>query len=118
MKAIFIDATAQTVTDIELESGLQAMYKAIGCQCVDHVILDDTTDLWLDDEGLLLSPQPPKFRISGYDNTFAGNALICGYNRKGDTISTQYTATQVKPLITFLGEKHIEPVTLVVSFPA
>lgn len=109
MKAILIDVTVQTVTDITLKSGLSAMYAAIGCQCVTRVVLDSETDLWLDDEGLLQEPQPHKFKIGGYDNPFAGNGLICGYNSEGKTIGTVYTAEQVRPLIEFLGRIHIEP---------
>ena len=109
MKAIFIDVTAQTVTDITLKPGISAMYKAINCQCVDRVVLDDETDLWIDDEGLLHEPQPPKFKIGGYDTTFSGNGLICGYNSEGETIGTIYTSEQVRPLIEFLGDVHIEP---------
>ncbi len=109
MKAILIDVTTQTVTDVEIEEGVSALYKAIGCQCVDRVVLDDGTDLWIDDEGLLHQPQPPKFRIGGYDHTFAGNGLICGYTAEGHTVSTVYTADQVRPLIEFLGDVHVEP---------
>lgn len=109
MKAILIDVRAQTVTNIELMPGLQPMYDAIQCSCICRVSLDDETDLWLDDAGLLHKPQPPKFKISGYDNTFAGNGLICGYNDEGETISTIYTAEQVRPLIEFLGEVHVTP---------
>jgi len=109
MKAILIDVTAQTVTDVDLEAGLSAMYKAIGCQSINRVVLDSVADLWVDDEGLLHRPQPPKFRIGGYDYTFAGNGLICGYTAEGHTVSAVYTAHQVSPLIEFLGDVHVEP---------
>lgn len=116
MKAILIDVTAQTVTDIELAEGLTAIYAAIGCDCVDRVELDSETDLWIDDEGLLLEPQPPKFKIGGYDTRFAGNGLICGFTNRGKTVSTIYTAAQVRPLIQFLGDVHIEPQVFVTSW--
>ncbi|GAB3715764.1 hypothetical protein GCM10027592_56460 [Spirosoma flavus] len=117
INAIEIDVVTQTVADIQLDNGLQAMYAAIGCTCVDRVVLDDETDLWIDDEGLLHNPQPAKFMIAGFDNRFAGNGLICGYNAEGETISTALTADQVRPLITFLGDVAlpIEP-AFVISF--
>ncbi|GAA4461876.1 hypothetical protein GCM10023189_37880 [Nibrella saemangeumensis] len=109
MKAILIDVTAQTVTDIDIQPGLSAMYTAIGCQCVDRRVLDNRNDLWFDDEGLLHEPQAPKFRFGNYPHPFAGNALICGYNNEGETISTTLTADQIRPYIRFLGDLHIEP---------
>ncbi|MCK8495845.1 DUF3846 domain-containing protein [Spirosoma sp. RP8] len=117
MKAIKIDVEKQDVYDLEIESGITAMYTAISCTCVDRVVLDDETDLWLDDEGLLHEPQPTKFSIAGFDRSFAGNGLICGYNAEGQTISTTLTAEQVRPLITFRGNvpTTIEP-TIVISF--
>lgn len=117
MKAIKIDVAARTVTDIDLAPGLDYLYTTIGCTCVDRVVLDDETDLWLDDEGLLHNPQPAKFSISGFDRPFAGNGLICGYNASGETISTNLTADQVSPLISFLGDVNL-PIgpTLIISF--
>jgi hypothetical protein len=117
MKAILIDVTARTVTDIDINEGLQAMYAAIGCQCVDRIALDSQNDLWLDDEGLLLKPQPPKFQLVGSSNVFAGNGLICGYNRDGATIGTTYKADQIRPFVAFLGDARIERLdSLVISF--
>lgn len=116
MKAILIDVTAQTVTDIDLQPGLQAMYTVIGCQCVDRRTIDLRNDLWFDDEGLLHDPQPPKFQFSTYPHLFAGNALICGYNSEGETIGTTLNADQVRPFIAFKGTVHIEPVITVTSW--
>jgi hypothetical protein len=117
ISVIKIDVETQTVFGIEIDNGLQGLYTAIGCQLVDRVVLDNETDLWLDDEGLLQDPQPAKFSIAGFDQRFTGNALICGYNAEGETISTSLTAEQVSPLITFWGDIHldIEP-TFVISF--
>ncbi|RYC70084.1 DUF3846 domain-containing protein [Spirosoma sordidisoli] len=115
MNAILIDVTAQTVTDIDLKPGLWAMYKAIGCRSVDRVTLNGTDDLWLDDEGLLHDPQPPKFRFVGADNVFAGNGLICGYTGDGHTISTTLRAELIRPMILFLGNVPVrshEPVLI------
>ena len=109
MKAIFIDVTAQTVTDIDLQPGLKTMYDVIGCQCVDRRTIDSENDLWFDDEGLLLDPQPPKFRFGIYPHLFAGNALICGYTEEGETIGTNFLAEQIRPFIQFLGYVRVEP---------
>lgn len=109
MKAILIDVTARTVTDVELQPGLQPMYDALQCTCVDRVVLNSEIDLWLDGIGLLHEPQPPKFQFIGSANVFAGNGLICGYNGEGQTVGTSLTAAQVRPFVLFLGDAHVTP---------
>lgn len=109
MKAILIDVTARTVTDIELPPGLQAMYNAIGCSCVDRITIDSRNDVWIDDSGLLHDPQPPKFQFFGAANVIAGNGLICGYSPAGETVSTTLRAEQVRPFIVFLGDVPVDP---------
>ncbi len=117
INAIKIDVVQQIVYAVELDNGLKGMYTAIGCACVDRVVLDNRNDLWIDDEGLLRNPQPPKFQLAGFRQPLAGNGLICGYTDEGETISTRLTADQIRPLVTFLGdvELDIEP-AFVVSF--
>jgi hypothetical protein len=116
MKAILINPTEKTVTDFELAKGLKAMYTAIDCQCVTRVVLNNKDDLWLDDEGLLQAPQPPKFKFVGSDTVFTGNGLICGYNGEGETISTNLRAEQIRPFIQFVGQFDIEPFFTVTSY--
>lgn len=114
MNAILIDVTAQTVTDIDLETGLDALYKAIGCDCVDRLVLDDRNDLWLDDNGLITHPQPPKFLIGNYPHPLAGNAVIAGYTASSRTVSTSLRADQVRPLIRFLDTVYVPPQPFVI----
>ncbi|MBO0950869.1 DUF3846 domain-containing protein [Fibrella forsythiae] len=116
MKAILIDVTAQTVTDIDLQPGLTAMYRVINCHSVTRVPLNSINDLWLDDDGLLHDPQPPKFQFVGSDNIFAGNGLICNYTAEGETVSVTIRADQIRPLIKFLGDVHVEPEVFVTSW--
>ncbi len=73
------------------------------------VILDDRNDLWIDDEGLLHNPQPPKFQLTGYPRPLAGNAVIAGYTDSGKMTHTRYKADQIRPHIHFLGDISIEP---------
>ena len=117
INAIKIDVVQQTVYAVEIDNGLNGLYTAIGCTCVDRIVLDNRNDLWIDDEGLLQNPQPPKFQLAGLLRPLAGNALICGYTAGGKTISTRLTADQIRPLVTFLGdiELDIEP-AFIVSF--
>lgn len=117
INAIKIDVETQTVYAVEIDNGLTGLYTAIGCTCVDRIVLDNRNDLWIDDEALLQNPQPDKFSLKGFVRPLAGNALICGYTSEGETISTRLTVEQVRPLITFWGDVKlaIEP-TIIISW--
>lgn len=116
IKVIKIDPAARTVTDEEIEMGLAATYAAIGCTAVTRVVLDSQNDLWLDDNGLLLNPQPEKFLLGNYAQPLAGIGLVCGYDEEGNTISTTVTADQVIPFVQWLGAQHVEPEVFFMSW--
>lgn len=85
MKAILIDPTARTVTEIELDFGnggstreLDVVYKAMGCDLVDIVRLPHGNMLIVDDEGLLKPNHV--YRIQGYHEMLAGKTLLIGDN--------------------------------------
>lgn len=117
LTAILIDVTAQTVTAIEIKPGLEAMYKAIGCDTVCMVPFNNDNQIWLDDNGRLAEPPLGRFRVGGH--TFHGNGLILGVKETDDgqdSTSTFLTAQQVLPHVTFLPAERQEPVAAVV-FP-
>lgn len=116
IRAVLIDPVARTVTDIEIEKGLSFLYKAIGCRTVTRVELDDQNDLWLDDDGLLHTPQPDKFTIGRYPQPLAGVGLVCGYDGEGNTISTRLDADKVRPLICWKGAVHVQPEVVFMSW--
>lgn len=116
IKAVKIDPTARTVTDVEIGKGLAATCAAIGCRTVTRVVLDDQNDLWLDDDGLLHNPQPEKFQIGDYPQPLAGIGLVCGYDEEGNTISATVCADQVRPLVQWKGAVHVEPEVIFMSW--
>lgn len=109
ISAIKIDVVKQEVYQVQIENDLESMYEVIDCQIVERVVIDRNNDLWLDEEGLLHYPQPPKFWFKGAIAPFTGNGLICGYNGEGQTISTTLTAEEIESRILFLGNAYIEP---------
>ncbi len=116
IKAVKIDPTARTVSDIEIDKGLAATYAAIGCQVVTRVVLDKQNDLWLDDNGLLHDPQPEKFLIGKYPQPLAGVGLVCGYDDEGNTISANVNADQVRPFVQWIGAVYVEPEIIFMSW--
>jgi hypothetical protein len=108
-KAIFINAKDKTVTEVELENKgtLQQMYKLIGCELVAGLALNDHNDLWIDDEGLLCSPNN-FFTIKGFPQPLAGNAIILGVNHlTGKDKSATMKVEEVKSLVTFLDVTEV-----------
>ena len=79
MKAIFIDATQKTVTGIEIENDLHAMYDKIGCRVVQVVEYRD--ELIVCDEEARLKPWEHGFALG--DWRICGNALIVSDNEDG-----------------------------------
>jgi hypothetical protein len=97
-RAILIDAENRCIKEVEIEDGIQDIYKNIKCELFtvagnfnedpENNLLDS---LLVDDEGLLTPGKPVfKFNPPGWEwqSEFAGNGLITGvdYNN-GETIS-------------------------------
>ena len=104
IKAIKIDVEKKEVYAMEIEKGLKGLYKGIGCQRVSCVAFHPENDLWLDDESLYQYPQSPKFIFAGLGGILTGNALICGYDGKGDSTHSTMTVEQVRNRVTFLED--------------
>ena len=114
MNAIFIDAKNQTVSMIEVENDLQAMYDKIGCLLVQTVPFAGE-NIVCDEEGRL------KRWSAGFelgDWRIVGNALIVGDTEDGDFADTNKTAEEVAGQIRFFGteEKLPEPMIRVIAF--
>tara|TARA_B100000579_G_scaffold239901_1_gene196711 strand:- start:293 stop:670 length:378 start_codon:yes stop_codon:yes gene_type:complete len=74
MKAIKIDATARTITEVEVR-GFEDIQKHIGCDTFSQGMrLPEGDMLWVDDCGWMTA----KKAFSFMDNVFAGNGLITG----------------------------------------
>ena len=64
---------------------LDVMYKALDCECVDHVSLpigDRVFHLWVDDEGAISGRKSPCFMFGG--QPLFGSLLFTGLDEMGD----------------------------------
>lgn len=91
--------------DVELrrENGylLNSMYNLLGCRSVDVIRLTDNIDLWVDDEGMLVSdPQVNTVLMNityafghGYQPLYGAGLFLSVDSKSGETVSL--TAEQV-----------------------
>lgn len=91
MRGILIDPVAQIITAVEVAKGLQGLYAATGCTCIDIVRLTDSHDLIIDDEGALIADQRCfAFNVGGgrAPIIITGKALLLENDGQGETIAT------------------------------
>ena len=114
MKAIFIDAKNQTVSQIEVENDLQAMYDKIGCLLVQVVEYRD--ELIVCDEEARLKQWEHGFALG--DWRICGNAIIVSDKEDGDFADTKMSAEAIAREIRFFGteENLPEPMIRVIAF--
>jgi len=105
MKAVYIDPYDETVSEIDYNGDYKEIYNLIGCRTFDCVRLDDTNDMYVDDEGLLRNPN----RYFKYgEHTIAGNGLILAHNDEGESVGTELSSDDVYKKVQFLPEGHTE----------
>ena len=109
MHAVLIDPINRAVLDVECsgsihdKDGLPGIYTLTRCDLITLVYMDagGHEALFLDDEGLLKPNH--LFKLHRYPTPLAGCGLILSSDDEGETIATNFTADQIRPLITFLG---------------
>src|SRR6059058_6417197 len=116
MKAVLIDAYNKTVTDIELNGRkdmLKQWYSAIGhdCATVETAVYIDTEghdSILVDEEGLLkLTSNTPFFTFKGGHQPFAGNGIVVGVDKDGETVSCNTNAKEVAEKVKFLSAMEV-----------
>ena len=111
MKGILIDVKNRVVREVEINKDdiLKSLYELIGCDLVDRVGLTDTDDIWVDDEGLLTANDDTNFfSLVGHPSPFAGNGLVLGYNKMGDSVEPKITVESVRMKVKFYTMKEIQ----------
>ena len=105
MKVIKIDVVNKTITELEIEPGIQAIYKAIECDTFDCVPLRSPFPkghvIYVDDNGLLNEPIGA-FKIKGYSQPLSGHGLIGGIDSAGESIDCTVTIEQVQEWVQFV----------------
>lgn len=107
IKAVFIDAENRKVENVVIEASLQSYYKKIGCDLITSAGTLNKKGDWLivDDEGLLKHNYLFKIKYQGkyiYPDYLAGNGLILGSDKGGNTKSVTIDAKDVE--VEFFGK--------------
>jgi hypothetical protein len=110
MKVIKIDSANRTITQIELEKGLQPIYDAIGneCSCFScPVELDNGDTVYADDEGLF-HPFEGGVMMADWAYPIVGNILIIGTDENGESVDVNVTIEEITPLIQWVDKARCE----------
>ena len=105
MKAILINPFDETIKETEYTGDFREIYDLVSCRTFDCVSLDNEDDMYIDDEGLLMDNQR-FFSIRG--GNYGGKALLLSHDDEGDSVATTLTLQQVKDMVEWLPETHIE----------
>ncbi len=118
VKVISIDPARQVVEEVELDvNNLRVLYKHIGCQCIDVVCRQPNGDaLTVNDEALLVEPQPPAFKFEGFNGRIHGIAIVSGSTKSGKSIAPIMTVEEVRNRVRFIGDVYTEPFLVFMSF--
>ena len=103
-KGILIDVKNETIEFVLIEKGIQPIYDVVECGTFEVVNINDSNDIYVDEEGLLYLTNETKFFQFGEGRQpIAGNGLILGYNQiNGESIDTNITIEEVKDKVKFL----------------
>ena len=99
LDGVLIDPWRQEISRIQISSDSDIWRKVLRCDCYDCMAISTSDgismDLWFDDEGRMIEPPSPRFRLRRGDSVGGGEIDICGYglllssNNRGETIGLQ-----------------------------
>jgi len=105
MKAFLIDPVARTITEVDYDGDYKSIYRLIECQTFTVALINDhtTDDVFVDDDGLLVSGEVHAFQFIGAHQPYAGKGLVVG--EPGDEGETMPATTTLEYLqnITHFG---------------
>lgn len=101
MKAILIDPKARTVESIDVADKLEAIYAALGCECINELRIDAQHVLYLDDEGLYASRCD--FFALGFPGPLANRALVLGFDSHGNSTDCKLDIEAIRRAVIFLA---------------
>lgn len=102
-RAILIDATSREIS-VVVVTDFRSIQKAIGCDCFTTAFrLPKNGICYVDDEGLINGTQTFfKFRGDLGERIFAGNGLIMGGTRGGNSADSTEDVEEIRKRVTFL----------------
>lgn len=122
MKAYLIDPTTKSVNEVEYDGHGSKVADLIGAESglFAAVRLPDDNVAYVDDEGLLINPNPHGyFRFLGIPQVFAGKALVVGTGPDGEDTEPTFSKSLFQVVTRFIDNpspESIEPRIEVLSF--
>ena len=88
MEAYFIDSENKTVSMIDYDGDWRSIKQIVGCDMFTVLNLNEEGDsLFIDDEGLIIDQENQNyFWFEGYPTMLAGNGLVLGTDKEGESI--------------------------------
>ena len=105
MNAIFINVHDRTVSPVEIENDLHAMYDKIGCNLVQTVPYEN--EIIVCDEEARLKPWDAGFQLDEW--RIVSNAFIVAEDEDGEFTDTKRNATDIAEQIRFFGAEEPMP---------
>jgi hypothetical protein len=100
MRTLLIDPTAKTVTEHDHDGNWKTIAPAIGCDTFD-VIFTSVGDIYVDDEGLLKSPQF-FWKLDTMHTPIAGKGLVFGFaDEEGDSTASEISIERLLEKLDF-----------------
>lgn len=114
MRAILIDPTTKTVTEVDHANDYRDIYRLIEATDFNVVSINDPGNhcIYVDGESLLVDEPGPFFKWHGYHQPIAGKGLILATDEEGNSIAATLSLEDVQtrvlwPDIEFVGFEQI-----------
>lgn len=108
MRAILINPENRSIKEIQIEGGLDSMYKAMDCEVVEAPISFDNEDvLYCDEEGLF-KPQKGGITMKDWCMPILGKMLIVGTDEEGCDVDAVSRIRDVRKSIIWVSECDAE----------
>jgi len=109
MRAILINSTEKTITEVDYDGNYRSIYTHIGCDLFDLVYVDGGS-MFVDDEGLLKNPQH-FFMWKGMGQPLAGNALILGESDDdGESTECKLSLWDIMSQVVFMDREEVDEI--------
>jgi len=109
MKAILINPENKTVIQIELEKGIDAIYKQLDCDVFTApVVFENDDTLYCDDEGLFKPEMIGGIIYPDWSYPIVGKSLIIGTNDEGESVDCKSTIDDIKKGLTWVSKEEAE----------
>jgi hypothetical protein len=100
--AVLIDPYKNTVEDVTYNGDYRHIYELCQVRTFDFVPLQNTDDLFVDDEGLCnLTEETRFFVIDGDTQPLAGRGLVLNHDKHGESVSAKFDAAYYRPRVRF-----------------